>query len=194
MMNKKFAKPYIIYYPIISHDGMPFPVNCTVRDFQEEVNKGWHPPNDRLWRGNLIAAKFSDDHFTQMMDASMADFPILKNYLGTHLSPCSNSSMVQTTHSGVSLPSIHAFGTSSIVAQHPPPHRPAVRRMCFLEQQPQKQQHQHLGVIPQALTYEPEPSSHHHVHPHMQAHRDPHAHEDSKGMPIAPCHSPSCRY
>ncbi len=40
MMNKNFANPYIIYYPVISHDGMPFPVNHTVRDIQEEVNKG----------------------------------------------------------------------------------------------------------------------------------------------------------
>ncbi len=37
MMNKKFANPY---YPVISHDGMPFPVNHTVRDIQEVVNKG----------------------------------------------------------------------------------------------------------------------------------------------------------
>jgi hypothetical protein len=40
MMNKKFANPYIIYYPVVSRDGMPFPVNRTVRDIQEEVNKG----------------------------------------------------------------------------------------------------------------------------------------------------------
>ncbi|OBZ71917.1 hypothetical protein A0H81_08210 [Grifola frondosa] len=26
-MNKKFATPYIIFYPTISRDGMPFPVN-----------------------------------------------------------------------------------------------------------------------------------------------------------------------
>ncbi|KAH9019474.1 hypothetical protein EDB84DRAFT_1403572 [Lactarius hengduanensis] len=87
MMNKKFANPYIVYYPVVSRDGMPFPVNRTVRDIQEEVNKGRRGREDQLWRGNLVAAKFADDHFEQMMDASMADFPILKNYLATHVSP-----------------------------------------------------------------------------------------------------------
>ena len=89
MMNKKFANPYIIYYPVVSRDGMPFPVNRTVRDIQEEVNKGRRGREDHLWRGNLVAAKFADNHFTQMTDASMADFPILKNYLATHASPIS---------------------------------------------------------------------------------------------------------
>jgi len=87
MMNKKFANPYIIYYPVISHDGMPHPVNRTLRDIQEEVNSP-----EQLWRGNLVAAKLTDDHFTQMIDASVAHFPILKNFLGTHASPCSNNS------------------------------------------------------------------------------------------------------
>ncbi|KAI0253168.1 hypothetical protein BJV78DRAFT_246556 [Lactifluus subvellereus] len=87
MMNKKFANPYIIYYPVVSRDGMPFPVNRTVRDIQEEVNKGRRLREDQLWRGNIVAAKFADDQFAQMIDASMADFPILKNFLGTHASP-----------------------------------------------------------------------------------------------------------
>jgi len=79
--EQKFANPYIIYYPGVSRDGMPFPVNRTVRDMQEEVNRGRRLREEQLWRGNLVAAKFDDDHFTQMMDASMADFPILKNFL-----------------------------------------------------------------------------------------------------------------
>lgn len=87
MMNKKFANPYIVYYPVVSRDGMPFPVNRTVRDIQEEVNKGRRVREDQLWRGNLVAAKFADNDFSQMTDASMADFPILKNYLATHVSP-----------------------------------------------------------------------------------------------------------
>jgi hypothetical protein len=53
MMNKKFTNPYIIYYPVISCDGMAFPVNCIVRNMQEEVNKGWCLHEDRLWRGNV---------------------------------------------------------------------------------------------------------------------------------------------
>ncbi len=70
---------------------MPFPVNCTVRDIQEEVNKGRRLPEEQLWCGNLATAKFTDDCFMQMIDASMADFHILKNFLGTHASPCSNN-------------------------------------------------------------------------------------------------------
>jgi hypothetical protein len=93
MMNKKFANPYIIYYPVLSRDSMPFPVNCTVRGIQEEVNKGRRLCEEQLWLGNLVAAKFTDDRFTQMMDASMADFPILKNFLGTHASPGSGSAV-----------------------------------------------------------------------------------------------------
>lgn len=87
MMNKKFANPYIIYYPVVSCDGMSFPVNRIVRDMQEEVNKGRCLREDQLWRGNLIVAKFIDNHFARMMDASMADFPILKNFLLTHAPP-----------------------------------------------------------------------------------------------------------
>ena len=97
MMNKKFANPYSIYYPVVSRDGMPFPVNRTVRDIQEEVNKGRRGREDHLWRGNLVAAKFADNHFTQMMDASMADFPILKNYLATHASPIRLASVLPHT-------------------------------------------------------------------------------------------------
>jgi hypothetical protein len=91
MMNKKFANPYIIYYPVVSRDGMPFPVNRIVRDIQEEVNKGRQLREGQLWRGNLVAAKFADDRFTQMMDTSMADYSILKNFLGTHPFPDSGS-------------------------------------------------------------------------------------------------------
>jgi hypothetical protein len=123
MMNKKFANPYIIYYPVVSRDGMPFPVNRTVRDIQEELNKGpggrrmLH--EDQLWRGNLVAAKFADNHFVQMMDASMADFPILKNFLATHPSPIritsSTSAAAQpapTPPTPPSLPPLHSTSTS----------------------------------------------------------------------------------
>jgi hypothetical protein len=101
MMNKKFTNPYIIYYPVVSRDSMPFPVNQTVQGIQEEVNKGRQLREEQLWRGNLVAAKFANDQFTQIMDASMADFPILKNFLGTHASPASGSaggSAVSTQH------------------------------------------------------------------------------------------------
>jgi hypothetical protein len=119
MMNKKFTNPYMIYYPIISRDGMPFPVNRTVREIQEEVNKGRRLHEDELWRGNIVAAKFADDRFTQMMDASMADFPILKNFLGTHASPTGSTS----NGNGNSASASAAFPTSpATTTTHPTAH------------------------------------------------------------------------
>lgn len=81
-MNKKFTNPYIIFYPVVSRDGMPFPVNKAVREIQGKAFR-----EDLGWRGNIIVAKYRDSRFTAMMNASMADFPILKNYLSTHGSP-----------------------------------------------------------------------------------------------------------
>ncbi|TFY81481.1 hypothetical protein EWM64_g2540 [Hericium alpestre] len=81
-MNKKFTNPYIIFYPVHSRDMMPFPVNKSIREIQ---GKGFR--EDLSWRGNIIIAKYRDGRFSAMMNASMADFPILKNYLSTHRSP-----------------------------------------------------------------------------------------------------------
>ncbi|TFK56036.1 hypothetical protein OE88DRAFT_698288 [Heliocybe sulcata] len=81
-MNKKFATPYIIFYPVVSRDGMPFPVNKCIREMQ---GKGYR--EETAWRGNIVVAKYCEGTFTNMMDASMADFPIIKNYLMTHHSP-----------------------------------------------------------------------------------------------------------
>lgn len=90
-MNKKFANPYIIYYPVLSRDGMPFPINKCVKEIQgSQYREGF------AWRGNLIIAKFRDEQASNPMDANMADFPILKNYLATHSSPAiSVSSFLQ---------------------------------------------------------------------------------------------------
>lgn len=81
-MNRKFAAPYIFFYPIISRDGMPFPVNRAIRHIQGPAFE-----EDQAWRGNIVVAKYRDNPFTSMMDASMADFPIVKNFLLTHGSP-----------------------------------------------------------------------------------------------------------
>ncbi|KDR83494.1 hypothetical protein GALMADRAFT_647529 [Galerina marginata CBS 339.88] len=81
-MNRKFANPYIIFYPTVSRDGMPFPVNKTIRDIQGRSFK-----EEYAWRGNIIVAKYRDNPFSSMIDASMSDFPILKNYFLTHGSP-----------------------------------------------------------------------------------------------------------
>src|ERR1700761_9501146 len=132
MMNKKFANPYIIYYPVVSRDGMPFPVNRTVRDIQEELNKGRRIREDQLWRGNLVAAKFADNHFVQMMDASMADFPILKNFLATHPSPI----RVTSTSTGAAAQSAPTPPTPPSLPPLPPTSTPP-------QQQQQQQQQLH---------------------------------------------------
>ncbi|KAJ7122852.1 hypothetical protein C8R44DRAFT_156193 [Mycena epipterygia] len=81
-MNKKFTNPYIVYYPTVSRDGMPFPVNKSIRDLQGERF------DERFaWRGNVIIAKYRDHPFSSMVDASMADFPILKNFIRSRGSP-----------------------------------------------------------------------------------------------------------
>jgi len=81
-MTKKFAHPYIIFYPTVSRDGMPFPVNRCIKDIQGRAFK-----EEVAWRGNIIIAKYRDNPFTSMIDASMADFALLKNYLLTHGCP-----------------------------------------------------------------------------------------------------------
>lgn len=81
-MNKKFTYPYVIFYPVVSRDGMPFPINKCIREIQGLLFK-----DELAWRGNIVIAKYRDDRFTSMMDASMADFPLLKNYLSTNYCP-----------------------------------------------------------------------------------------------------------
>jgi len=82
-MNRKFANPYIIFYPVVSRDGMPFPINKTLRDIQGRAYK-----EEFAWRGNIVVAKYrGETPFSTMIDASMADFPILKNYFLTHGAP-----------------------------------------------------------------------------------------------------------
>jgi len=86
-MNKKFTYPYVIFYPVVSRDGMPFPINKCIREIQGALFK-----EELAWRGNIVIAKYRDDRFTSMMDASMADFPLLKNYLSTNYCPYKNPS------------------------------------------------------------------------------------------------------
>jgi hypothetical protein len=81
-MTKNLPNPYAIFYPVVSRDGMPFPVNKCVREIQ-----GKNYREETAWRGNLVIAKFTDTSYTAMVDASMADFPLIKNYLLTHHSP-----------------------------------------------------------------------------------------------------------
>ena len=81
-MNKKFVNPYVIFYPVLSRDGMPFPINKCLKEIQ-----GPNYRENLAWRGNIVIAKYRDEQLLVLMDASMADFPLLKNYLSTHYSP-----------------------------------------------------------------------------------------------------------
>lgn len=61
---------------------MPFPINKSIREIQGQAYK-----EEYAWRGNIVIAKYCDNPFSSMIDTSMADFPILKNYLLTHRAP-----------------------------------------------------------------------------------------------------------
>ncbi len=81
-MTKTFANPYIIFYPVISRTGTSFPVNRTIREIQ-----GNSFNEEKAWRGNIVVAKYRSggtDPFLSMIDISMADFPLLKNYFLNH--------------------------------------------------------------------------------------------------------------
>ncbi|KAH8118491.1 hypothetical protein DFH11DRAFT_676999 [Phellopilus nigrolimitatus] len=78
-MTKSFANPYIIFYPVVSRTGAPFPINKAIREIQ-----GRSFIEENAWRGNIVIAKYrggGSDPFMSLIDISMADFPILKNYL-----------------------------------------------------------------------------------------------------------------
>jgi len=81
-MNKKFAHPYVVFYPIVSRDGMPFPVNKCIREIQGRAFR-----EAIAWRGNIIVAKYRESPFSSMVNGSIADFPILRNYFMTHGAP-----------------------------------------------------------------------------------------------------------
>ncbi|KAF5322377.1 hypothetical protein D9619_001067 [Psilocybe cf. subviscida] len=76
-MNRKFSSPYVIFFPTISRDGMAFPINKVIQDMQ---GPRFNPNN--AWRGNIVIAKYKDDQFPFdfLVDASMSDYPIIKNH------------------------------------------------------------------------------------------------------------------
>ncbi|KAF7789317.1 hypothetical protein EIP86_000261 [Pleurotus ostreatoroseus] len=82
-MKKKFDCPYIIFFPVVSRDNLPFPINQFA---QKQLGYRFQEP--RAWRGNLVIVKYANPDYTQMMNISMADFPLVKNYLtynGCHI-------------------------------------------------------------------------------------------------------------
>ena len=83
-MHTPFHQPFIIFYPTVSRDGMPFPINECVREIQSE---GGTYLEANAWRGTIVIAKYSDLDFSAVAHASMADFPVLKNWLLQHHAP-----------------------------------------------------------------------------------------------------------
>ena len=81
-MNQRFENPYVIFYPAVSRDGMPFPINESIKKIQGSRFNETH-----AWRGNIIIAKYCDEHLSSPMKATMADYPLLSNYLLTHKPP-----------------------------------------------------------------------------------------------------------
>jgi len=78
-MNKKFSRPYVVFYPIVSRDRMPFPINKCIRDLQGAAFR-----EEMAWRGNIIVGKYTGHPFSDLTNASMADYPIMKNYFMRH--------------------------------------------------------------------------------------------------------------
>ncbi|EKM52082.1 uncharacterized protein PHACADRAFT_262546 [Phanerochaete carnosa HHB-10118-sp] len=79
-MTQKLAKPYIMFYGAISRDGLPFPVN----KYCQELQGAAFFQEDCAWKGNLVIAKYSDQEYSSMTNISIADFPLVKNFLQTH--------------------------------------------------------------------------------------------------------------
>ncbi|KAN0141555.1 hypothetical protein V8E53_000017 [Lactarius tabidus] len=179
-----------IYYPAISRDGIPLPVNRTMRDIQEELNKGHCCCNNQLWCGNLVTAKFEDNHSEEMMDASMADFPILKNFLATHPSPIRITSvpgapipptpthpLLQPHPSNISSTRISNINSSSISRKSitrqafPPAHakcnyaEPAGRHPLGYEREPAASAHVVPVTVPSLCRDSRPPGTEQHVHP-----------------------------
>ena len=102
-MNRNFTNPYVIFYPTISRDGMPFSINKAIRAIQ-----GRNFRESSAWRGNIVVAKYRESPFSSwvlcwmrvdrcscslksLISLTMADFAILKNYLLTHGAPSVSS-------------------------------------------------------------------------------------------------------
>jgi hypothetical protein len=81
-MTTKLTRPYTIFYPVIARDGMPFPINKCVREIQQ--GRGLI---GNQWRGDLVVAAYSDATYTALVPAKMSDFPIIKNFFMTNMSP-----------------------------------------------------------------------------------------------------------
>ena len=88
-VNYTFDSPYVAFYPTVSLDGQPIPINKAIHEMKgsslgsSSGGRDFDP--ESAWRGNIIVAKYSDCSFLSMTNATVADFPIVKNYLITHV-------------------------------------------------------------------------------------------------------------
>jgi hypothetical protein len=85
-MGRAFTVPYIIFYPVVSKDGLAFPINWWIQAFQDG-SRGFNEEWEELWRGNIVIAKYQGDPFRNVVDMCMADFVVLKNHFINHGCP-----------------------------------------------------------------------------------------------------------
>ncbi|KAH9924810.1 uncharacterized protein B0H18DRAFT_403413 [Fomitopsis serialis] len=76
-----FPAPYLAFYPIVSSDGMVFPINKCMYEIR---GKKIRSPN--VWRGDIVVAKYHSE-YVALMDATMADFPLLRNWFSKKPGP-----------------------------------------------------------------------------------------------------------
>ena len=87
-MNRKFANPYVIFYPVLSRDGVAFPINKCLKEIQ-----GANYHEGLAWRGDVVIAKYRDEQLSALVNVTMADIPLLMSYLSTHYSPAVSVSL-----------------------------------------------------------------------------------------------------
>lgn len=70
---KPFPKLYIVFYSVISKDGLSFEVNHWIHHIQEDQHN-----QSNAWCGDIIVVKYKDSRLLKMVNISMADWPIIK--------------------------------------------------------------------------------------------------------------------
>ena len=81
-MKYGLLRPYIVFYAVESQDGRPFPVNKTVREIQGDWFRA-----EYAWRGDLVVAKYLDSDLSDITHATIADYPLVRNWLRHHGCP-----------------------------------------------------------------------------------------------------------
>jgi len=74
-----FQHPYVVFFPVLSQSGAPFPVNQNLCEIQGKNYKESDP-----WMGDIVVAKYWDHAYGTLMDCAMADYPLIKNWFLYH--------------------------------------------------------------------------------------------------------------